>query len=72
MPGDMTFTDFIQIYGLSPNVPAKRCREIANVGNTKFYRLVKDGVIRLRKNGRNSEVPVEDVFRLVRGDQAAA
>jgi hypothetical protein len=68
----MTLEEFVRTWNLMPNVPAKRCREIANVGNTKFYQLVKDGVIRLRKNGRNSEVPVEDVFKLVRGDDQAA
>lgn len=72
MTGDMTLHDMIKIYSLPPNVSARRFCEVAGIGNTKFYELVKKGVIRLRKNGRSSAVPVEDLFQLLRGDQAAA
>ncbi|MDH2341498.1 hypothetical protein [Bradyrhizobium sp. SSUT77] len=72
MPGDMTFVDFVKLYELPPNVPAKRFREVAVIGHTKFYELAKEGAIRLRKNGRLTTVPVEDLFQLLRGDQAAA
>lgn len=33
---------------------------------------MKDGVIRVRKNGRHTTAPLEDLFQLLRGDQAAA
>ncbi|MGY3584461.1 hypothetical protein ACVIGB_006481 [Bradyrhizobium sp. USDA 4341] len=72
MPGDMTFTDFIKIYGLPPNVSVKRFCEIAGIGHTRFYEIAKEGAIRLRKNGRSTTVPVEDLYRMLRGEQAAA
>lgn len=72
MPGDMTFIDFVKIYSLPPNVTVKRFREVAGIGHTRFYELAKEGAIRLRKNGRSTTVPVEDLFHLLRGEQAAA
>lgn len=72
MSGDLTLIDFIKIYSLPPNVAADRFREIAGIGNTRFYELAKEGAIRLRKNGRRTTVPVEDLYKLLRGDQAAA
>ncbi|QHP69566.1 DNA-binding protein [Bradyrhizobium sp. LCT2] len=72
MPGDLTLTDMIEIYKLPPNVDAGRFREIAGIGNTRFYELAKEGVIRLRKNGSRTTVPVEDLYKFLRGDQAAA
>jgi hypothetical protein len=71
MPGDMTFVDFVKLYELPPNVTVKRFREVAGVGHTRFYELAKEGAIRLRKNGRFTTVPVEDLFRFLRGDQTA-
>ncbi|QQO20243.1 hypothetical protein JJB98_10105 [Bradyrhizobium diazoefficiens] len=67
----MTFVDFVRLYELPPNVAPKRFCEVAGIGHTKFYELAKEGKIRLRKNGRTT-VPVEDLFRLLRGEQAAA
>jgi hypothetical protein len=72
MPGDMTFADFIKIYDLPPNVSVKRFCEVADIGVTKFYAIAKVGTIRLRKNGHFTSVPVEDLFKLLRGEQAAA
>jgi len=37
-----------------------------------FYEIVKQGAIRIRKNGRFTTVPVEDLYRFLRGDQVAA
>lgn len=72
MPGDLTLIDMIKIYNLPPNVSVKRFREIAGIGSTKFYELAAEGSIRLRKNGRLTTIPVEDLYKLLRGDQAAA
>ncbi|QIG96292.1 hypothetical protein [Bradyrhizobium sp. 6(2017)] len=71
-PGDLTLHDTIKIYGLPLNVPVKRFCEVAGIGNTRFYELAKEGVIRIRKNGRSTTAPVEDLYRLLRGEQAAA
>jgi hypothetical protein len=72
MSGDMTLVDFIKIYNLPPNVTVKRFREVAGIGHSKFYKLAKEGAIRLRKSGHFTTVPVEDLYRLLRGEQAAA
>ena len=71
-PGDLTLQDMIKIHDLTLNVPVGRFCEVADIGTTKFYELVRDGVIRIRKNGRLATVPVEDLFQLLRGDQGAA
>ncbi|MCK1610551.1 MULTISPECIES: hypothetical protein [unclassified Bradyrhizobium] len=71
-PGDMTLPDVVKLYNLSLNMPVDRFCEVAGIGTTRFYELVKDGVIRVRKNGRHTTAPVEDLFQLLRGDQAAA
>lgn len=72
MTGDMTLHDMIKIYGLPPNVSVNRFCEVAGIGPTRFYELAKEGAIRLRKNGRLTTTPVEDLYKLLRGDQAAA
>ena len=72
MSGDMTLLDMIKIYDLPPNVSVGRFCEVAGIGTTRFYELRKQGTIRVRKNGRLTVVPVEDLFRFLRGDQAAA
>jgi len=69
---DMTLQDFIKVYGLPPNVSVNRFCEVACVSSSRFYKLAKDGAIRVRKNGRYTFVPVEDLFKLLRGEQAAA
>ncbi|MCK1758765.1 hypothetical protein IVA78_27235 [Bradyrhizobium sp. 137] len=64
----MTIADVIKIYNLPLNVSPKQFCQVAGIGMTRFYDLVKDGTIRLRKNGRSSAVPVEDLYQLLRGD----
>ena len=71
-PGDMTLPDIIKLYSLPPNVPVDRFCEVAGFGPTRFYELVKEGVIRIRKDGRFTTAPVEDLYQQLRGDQAAA
>jgi hypothetical protein len=71
-PGDLTLPDIVKLYSLPPNVDVGRFCEVAGIGSTRFYELVKEGVIRIRKNGRFTTAPVEDLYRLLRGDQAAA
>lgn len=72
MTGDMTLLDMIKIYNLPPNLSVSRFCEVAGIGHTRFYELAKNGTIRLRKNGRFTTAPVEDLYQLLRGDQAAA
>jgi hypothetical protein len=69
---DMTLLDMIKIYDLPPNVSVSRFCEVAGIGSTRFYEIAKRGTIRIRKNGRFTTVPVEDLFRFLRGDQVAA
>ncbi|RXG93044.1 helix-turn-helix domain-containing protein [Bradyrhizobium zhanjiangense] len=71
-PGDMTLSDMIQTWKLPLNVSPNQFCEVAGIGQTRFYELAKEGAIRIRKNGRSTTVPVEDLYRLLRGDQAAA
>ncbi|WP_316185868.1 MULTISPECIES: helix-turn-helix domain-containing protein [unclassified Bradyrhizobium] len=71
-PGDMTLTEFIQLYKPPPNVRPEQFCELAGIKTTRFYELAKEGVIRIRKNGRSTTVPVEDLFRFIRGEQSAA
>lgn len=61
--GDMTLPDVVKLYNLSLNVPVDRF--VAGIGTTRFYELVKDGVIRVRKNGLHTTAPVEDLFQLL-------
>lgn len=72
MNSDMTMADVIKIYDLPLNVSPKQFCQVAGIGMTRFYALAKEGAIRLRKNGRSSTVPIEDLYRLLRGEQAAA
>ncbi|MGY3361635.1 hypothetical protein ACVWZK_008298 [Bradyrhizobium sp. GM0.4] len=58
-PGDMTLPDVVKLYNLSLNVPVDRFCEVAGIGTTRFYELVKDGVIRVRKNGRHTTAPAK-------------
>jgi hypothetical protein len=71
-PGDLTLPEVIKAYDLPLNVSVSRFCEVAGIGPTRFYELAKEGAIRLRKNGRSTTVPVEDLFQLLRGEQAAA
>ncbi|RQH15687.1 hypothetical protein [Bradyrhizobium sp. RP6] len=64
---DLTFADFVKLYSLPPNVTVRRFKELAGIGQTRFYELAKEGEIRLLKNGRSTSVPVEDLFRVLRG-----
>ncbi|OKO73034.1 hypothetical protein [Bradyrhizobium sp. NAS96.2] len=70
--GDMTLPDVIKTYDLPLNVSVNRFCEVAGIGHTRFYELAKEGAVRLRKNGRSTTVPVEDLYQLLRGEQAAA
>ncbi len=67
-----TLQEFIRNWNLPPNVPVKRCRELMNIGNTKFYQMAEAGKFRLRKNGRNTEIGVEELYDVVIGREAAA
>lgn len=71
-PGDMTLPDFVKLYSPPPNVPVDLFCELAGIGSTKFYELVREGAIRVRKNGRFTTAPVEDLYHYIRGQQAAA
>jgi len=71
-PGDMTLTEFIQLYKPPPNVRPEQFCELAGIRPTKFYELVKAGVIRVRKVGRSTATPVEDLFQFIRGDDQTA
>jgi hypothetical protein len=53
---DLTFADFVKLYGLPPNVTVRRFKELAGIGHTRFYELAKEGEIRLLKNGRSTSV----------------
>jgi excisionase family DNA binding protein len=64
----MTLQEFVKTWDLPPNVPIRRCMHILNVGNSKIYRLIAEGRLRLHKNGRNSEIPVTDIFEYVQGN----
>lgn len=68
----MSLENFIRFYELAPNVPLKRAREILNLSHSRIYKLAELGVVRFRKNGRFTELPVHHLYDLVTGDAIAS
>jgi excisionase family DNA binding protein len=49
----------------------KEVMELSRIGRTKFYELIKSGKIRTKKIGAKHLVPVDELKRFMRGEDAA-
>jgi hypothetical protein len=54
--GSLSYEDFVRAHSLAPLVDVKTACRIANVGHSRFYELVKDGVFVLIPNGARRNV----------------
>jgi hypothetical protein len=53
---EMSYMEYVRAHNLPPLVPVKKACEIANVGHTRFYELVEQGVFTLIPNGSRRNV----------------
>jgi hypothetical protein len=58
----MSFEDYVRTFNLAPFVSVRRSCEISNVGLTKLYELVDKGEISIVKDGRRSNIPVQQLY----------
>ncbi len=60
---ELTYEEYVRAHNLSPLVPVKKACEIANIGHTKFYELVQEGVFTLIPNGSRRNVTAKQLHR---------
>jgi hypothetical protein len=57
----LSYEDFVRAHGLAPLVDIKTACKVANVGHSRFYDLVKDGVFILIPNGSRRNVTAQNL-----------
>ncbi|MBR1156810.1 hypothetical protein [Bradyrhizobium sp. JYMT SZCCT0428] len=63
MIDEMTYEEYVRAHSLPPLVSVKKACEIASVGHTKFYELVKQGVFTLIPNGSRRNIPATQLYQ---------
>ena len=63
MIDEMSYEEFVKAHSLPPLVPVKKACEIANIGHTKFYELVQEGVFTLIPNGSRRNITAKQLHR---------
>jgi hypothetical protein len=63
MIDEMSYEEFVKAHNLAPLVPVKKACEIANIGHTKFYELVQEGVFVLIPNGSRRNITAKQLHR---------
>lgn len=53
---ELSYDDFVRAHNLAPLVDIKTACKVANVGHSRFYELVKDGIFVLIPNGSRRNV----------------
>lgn len=48
-----------------PRYPVAEARALLGIGHVKFYKRVKEGRLKLQKDGRSSYVTAEEIARYV-------
>jgi hypothetical protein len=59
----LSYDDFVRAHRLAPLVDIKTACRVANVGHSRFYDLVKDGVFVLVPNGSRRNVTAQNLHR---------
>lgn len=60
---ELSYEDFVRAHGLSPLNDIKTACRVANVGHSRFYDLVKDGVFVLIPNGSRRNVTAKNLHQ---------
>jgi hypothetical protein len=60
---ELSYEDFVRAHGLSPLNDIKTACRAANVGHSRFYDLVKEGVFVLIPNGSRRNVTAQNLHR---------
>jgi hypothetical protein len=70
----LSYDDFVRAHNLAPLVDIKIACRVANVGHSRFYELVKDGVFVLIPNGARRNVSAQNLHQhylaLIEGAQS--
>lgn len=69
---DLSYEDFVKAHGLAPLNDIKTACRVANVGLTRFYELVSDGVFLLVPNGSRRNVTAKNLHHYYKSLIAAA
>ncbi|WFU44119.1 hypothetical protein QA640_17700 [Bradyrhizobium sp. CB82] len=69
---DLSYEDFVKAHSLSPLNDIKTACRVANVGMTRFYELVAEGVFVLVPNGSRRNVAAKNLHEYYRSLIAAA
>jgi hypothetical protein len=60
---EISYEEYVKAHNLPPLVPVKKACEIANVGHTRFYELVSQGVFTLIPNGSRRNVTAKQLHK---------
>lgn len=60
---EMSYEEYVRAHNLPPLVAVKRACEIANVGHTRFYELVEQGIFTLVPNGSRRNVTARQLHQ---------
>jgi hypothetical protein len=69
---ELSYDDFVRAHALGPLVDIKTACKVANVGHSRFYDLVKEGVFVLIPNGSRRNVTAKNLHQYYRALVAAA
>jgi hypothetical protein len=69
---DLSYEDFVKAHGLAPLNDIKTACRVANVGMTRFYELVAEGVFVLIPNGSRRNVAAKNLHEYYRSLIAVA
>jgi len=69
---DLSYEDFVKAHSLAPLNDVKTACRVANVGMTRFYELVAEGVFVLVPNGRRRHVTAKNLHQYYKALVSAA
>lgn len=69
---DLSYEDFVSAHGLAPLNDIKTACRVANVGLTRFYELVNEGVFVLVPNGSRRNITAKNLHQYYKTLIAAA
>jgi len=59
----LSYDEFVRAHDLAPFVSVKKACIVANVGHTKFYEQVAQGVFTLIPNGSRRNITAQNLYR---------
>jgi hypothetical protein len=59
----LSYEDFVRAHDLAPLVDIKTACKVANIGHSRFYLLVAEGVFVLIPNGSRRNVTAQNLHR---------